>query len=209
MGLKQKLQNAFPHGRVLVLKSIPVNCINLAAARVNVERLNRMLQAKAVSENNELKQNVQENEKKDGNVGGKERAGAEVPETGKALNNDDDNVANQSIPGVACTKLGLERQAVARNAVILESVHEANVRVRNSSPGKESSNCGDVDQPVKDSLGTLGHHHKGQQTQERSDHNPDIRNTGLGSAHKEARSNTAKSQGVEQTRANVDVGVTC
>lgn len=206
--LKQKVQDLFPGRRVLVLKSIPVNGINLAAARVDIESLDRMLQAETVSENNELEQDVKENEKKDGNVGGKEIGGSEVPETGKALDDDNDNVADHSVPSIASTKLGLEWQAVARNAVVLESFHEANVRVRDGNPGKESSDSGDVDKPVKDSLGTLGHNQEGQQTQEGSDNNTDIRNTGLGSAHEEAGSNTTETQSVEQTRANVDVRVT-
>ena len=68
---------------------------------------------------------------------------------GKALSEDNDGSESHTVPGHRSATPGLEGQGVAIDVLCLKSPHECNVADANASPGNESSNGDDVQQPVE------------------------------------------------------------
>jgi len=118
-----------------------------------------------------------------------------------AVENDDDAEKDHSEPGNIGLERGLEVQAVARNALGLETGVETNVTNTNGNPGEKLSDGGEVVEPVEDSLGAGGHGHVSQEREGGSDTNTPVRNTALGALKEDLGCLTVLSKSEEITRA--------
>lgn len=193
-----------PHlGKKVVVALLPHLSLSRKPAGVNVglERADELrLEHNLVAE-------VQHGEDDQAEVGDEEVADAPGDESGEALGKDDEDVEEEAVvsePRLAQARVG---QRLAADTTGLKDAHEGDLASVDAAPGDETSNTGNVHEPVEDLATAAGNVHEGEKTESRGKGHTPVRNTLLGGLGEELGRTARVSKTDDHTGTRVNVGV--
>ena len=139
--------------RSLWLVVLPDDGLDLSSVSVDIDVLDLPKESTSVVSLATAEQHGQDDE---GDVGGEEVGDDELwRECLETLDEDDDSDEEGSVVCTPWHELSLEWQVVTGDTTVLQSGHKSDVGDTDEDPGTQTSQGGDVDQPVEGGVGVV------------------------------------------------------